>query len=132
MSVDDDLRAHAEKLKELTDTKKNLAELVKATNAAIESTSESMLAIMDSKEMTQVRFEGLGLFFVQGSTFPKVEGKEQFHEWLKANGQGDLIKEEVHSQTLRAFVKNLLEEGKALPPGVTPGHTVREVRVRAS
>lgn len=45
-----------------------------------------------------------------------------FHSWLRANGHADLIRETVHHQTLRAFVREQLEQGNPLPNVVNEHH----------
>lgn len=49
----------------------------------------------------------------------KKENEPQFFEWLRAQGHGDLIKETVHNQTLKAFAKECIKDGVALPPQLT-------------
>lgn len=44
--------------------------------------------------------------------------KPRLMDWLRANGQQDLIKEDVHHSTLKAFCKERQEDGGALPPMV--------------
>ena len=44
------------------------------------------------------------------------EKTADFHKWLRDNERGDMIKESVHPTTLKAFVKNLREQNKPLPP----------------
>lgn len=41
--------------------------------------------------------------------------KDEFFEWLRDNGAGSLIKETVHSQTLRAYVREQRENGVTIP-----------------
>lgn len=45
----------------------------------------------------------------------KATDKERFHAWLRSQGLGDIIREAVHPQTLKAFVREQLEEGNELP-----------------
>lgn len=57
---------------------------------------------------------------VQDEMFVSV-GSEQFDDfknWLIAQGDAGIIKETVHNQTLTAYVKGRLREGKELPPTV--------------
>lgn len=44
--------------------------------------------------------------------------KPKLFAWLREDGHGDLIREEVHSSTLRAFCKERVEDGATLPPWV--------------
>jgi hypothetical protein len=46
---------------------------------------------------------------------------------LRAAGHGDIIKETINAQTLRALVKDWLDDGTPIPPGVT--HTMETVAV---
>lgn len=48
------------------------------------------------------------------------EQKPAVITWLKKNKHGDLVKEEVNTQTLKAFCRERMEDGDKLPPGVTP------------
>lgn len=47
-----------------------------------------------------------------------AELQPDFFAWLRANGHGGLIKETVHAQTLGSFAKELLENGRPLPPNL--------------
>lgn len=42
--------------------------------------------------------------------------EQAFFTWLRENGHGGLIKETVPAQTVKAFARELLEEGQPLPP----------------
>jgi len=50
------------------------------------------------------------------------EEEEQVFAWLKENGLGDLIKPTVHNATLKAVVRERLEDGKPIPPIITQYH----------
>lgn len=39
-----------------------------------------------------------------------------FHEWMRAEGFGDLIKESIHHATLTSWVDKRKQENKELPP----------------
>lgn len=45
-----------------------------------------------------------------------VVDKDKLFEWLRENGQGDVIQETVNSSTLTAFVKRMIEETGSEPP----------------
>lgn len=55
------------------------------------------------------------------------QDREALKEWLKANGQGEIVKEEVNAKTLAAHVSELLKEGGEVPPMVKVTHA-NEVR----
>lgn len=48
----------------------------------------------------------------------KAEQKEKFYDWLRDNGRGDLLQENVNPSTLKAAVKNMLRNGEELPDGM--------------
>jgi len=56
--------------------------------------------------------------------------QEHLHQWLRANGLGDLIKETVHHQTLRAFAREQSEKGAPLPLVLTT-HYVTKAAARS-
>lgn len=49
----------------------------------------------------------------------KSEDKPKLFKWLRENGLGDLIREDVHAQTLKAAVRERLEEGLPIPEYIT-------------
>lgn len=48
----------------------------------------------------------------------RATDRDDFYTWLRDNNHGDLIKETVHHQTLVAFAKELLRDGKTVPGGL--------------
>lgn len=59
----------------------------------------------------------VGTLYLQKETFVSVlaADKPAYLAWLRENGHGDLIKEDVNAQTNKAFVKELLEAKVPLP-----------------
>jgi hypothetical protein len=56
---------------------------------------------------------------VEVYAYCKKENEPAFFAWLREEGHGDLIKETVHAQTLKAFAKECLKDGVALPAQLT-------------
>lgn len=125
------LEIEAKKYKELEAKKKRLAQDTKDNNAEMEKTSDRMVDIMEARDIQKIVYADLGTFSVVGEAFPKMDNEGEFYKWCEDNGHEDLWKMKVSPQTLRAFVKSIMEEGKKLPPGVVPGHLRRKIRVRA-
>jgi len=48
-----------------------------------------------------------------------AENQPDFFKWLREHGHGGIIKETIHAQTLGSFAKELLENGRPLPPNLT-------------
>lgn len=49
----------------------------------------------------------------------KAENKDEVYTWLKLEGHDDLIQETINPQTLKAFVKERIEHGEPIPPGIS-------------
>ena len=125
------LEIEAKKYQELAAKKKKLAEETKDNNAAMEKTSDRMVDIMEARDIQKIVYADLGTFSVVGEAFPKMDNEGEFYQWCKNNGHEDLWSMKVPAQTLRAFVKSIMEDGKTLPPGIVPGYLRRKISVRA-
>ncbi len=92
-----------------------------------------LLDVMDSIGMTQFRMKDVGLVYIHNSPKASVlkADKEELMQWLKDHGHGDIVKEDVNTNTLKAFVRGLREEGQPLPPLVREW-VHREPRIRKS
>ena len=45
----------------------------------------------------------------------KAEKKAEFFDWLRDNGRGDLLQENINPSTLKATVKGLVKNGEEIP-----------------
>lgn len=45
----------------------------------------------------------------------KADQKSEFFTWLKDNGRGDLLQENINPSTLKAAVKKMFREGEEVP-----------------
>jgi hypothetical protein len=45
----------------------------------------------------------------------KADQKDRFYEWLRDNGRGDLLQENVNPSTLKAAVKGMFKSGEEVP-----------------
>ncbi len=131
MDIDEEMASLAKAFKEAKDRKAELDKESKEKEQIMKEAGARLLEIFDSKTITQIKFEELGTFFIKPSAFPKVEDQEKFYKWLRATNQDSIIKETVHPQTLRAFVKERIEKAEPMPDGVKPGHMIRQISNRA-
>ena len=115
----DELFSLADRLRELKERKKQLEDELKAVNNDIEETNEKMVQIMTQEEIQNFNRAGL-TFYLNTRTFasPAAGQQEALYGWLKENGYSDLVRETVYSQSLSAFVRDLLEEEDELPEGL--------------
>lgn len=92
----------------------------KEANAAWEAKEKELADLMESSDLD--KFTAYGhTFFTQVEPKPSVtqENNEAFIEWLDNNGHGAIAKRAVHYQTLKAWVKNQMENAQTVPPTVS-------------
>lgn len=110
-------------LQEFADLKKRseqaelIAKDLKNQLAVKEQIIVSML-IQKEAEAT-AKYEGLGFARlrkpeIKTAQYPK-QHEEDFFNFVRGLGQGEIIKPTIHSATLRSFIKTCLEEGEDLP-----------------
>lgn len=132
-ALDDvDLPFLIERLESLKSQKADLDASLKSVNAALKELEETLLP---EKMLTLGLVQGNKGSFTTASgmrvslrtdVYASVnKAKEpEFFEWLRDTGSGDLIKESVHSQTLRAFVREQRENGVSIPDGLVSTYEV--------
>ena len=110
---------------------KNLIQELSLIRKMYKDTSDTLENVKEKKTQLEqalfIALENAGLQNVKGedgTTFyrreqffanVKVQDKPVFFQWLRDNGMGDIIKEDIHSKTLTAFVKEQLEHENPLP-----------------
>lgn len=130
----------ADKLKELKARKDDLAEQTKANNGAIREVEEALSEAMVESEMQRFT-RGDRSFYLATKTFvsPQADRKDDLLRWLMDHGHGSLVQETVNSNTLAAFVREILDSGTGevddLPDGLADlvnVHRQPTVQVRKS
>jgi len=122
----------AHELRELTDRKQALAEEEKAINKRLKVLKETELPeYMEEQELEKVTVDGVGTIFVQQQMYASVKAEDRpaFYEWLKETGNEDMITEWVFPQSVKAFCKEQLENGKPIPDMVS-AHKVPTAMLR--
>lgn len=74
---------------------------------------------MEEEGVEKVTYEGIGR--LQLASDIRIQclaaQKPGFFTWLRKHKLSDLIKEDINSSTLKAWVKSRIKAGKELPPG---------------
>jgi hypothetical protein len=75
---------------------------------------------MEAAGMESTRLPNIGTISMRTDAYASIRGGQQdeAYEWMKNNGFGDLIKDFVHSSTLKAFLKEQFREGEQLPEDI--------------
>ena len=115
-----DLFILADKLRDLRVQKKNLEAKVKEINDQIEHTEQGLVGEMVNMELQNFSRAGQ-MFYLSTKIYASAvaDRKPELISWLKANGYGDMVQEQVNAQTLAAWVREQLgEDQEELPKGV--------------
>jgi hypothetical protein len=108
----------ARQLDRLRREKDGLDEAAKAKQKEIDFAEKILIEAMTEADFKNFTVDSIGQFIRKSSIYAQVEDKPALHGWLRATGNGTLIREDVHVSTLRSFVTNRIKEGESLPPGV--------------
>lgn len=112
------LTQHAQRFRELKDRRGTLEAELKECNAEITLLETDILPkVMDENEIEKFTTEGVGTIYTQVKVYASVlkENEQRFHDWLNANGHGDIIRDYVFPATLSSFAKEQIEAGVELP-----------------
>lgn len=118
--------AAKQKYEKLAEQQKSLAHLIAVTR---------LPKLMEDMEGDGINVPGVGYAELVIEIYPyvKVEDQERFYAWLRKNDMGDLIKETIHPQTLKAWAGDMVddpEQAGSLPEYLTVGK-VPTVKLRA-
>jgi hypothetical protein len=130
------LEALVNRFIEVSEQVEALDESLKAATARRDEIRKKELPVL-MQELGMIRPDGRGGFThasgarvhlrVEIWAHIKKDVQPETFAWLKANGYAGLVKETVNAQTLRAQVKDWLDDGTPIPPGVS--HTMETVAV---
>lgn len=117
----DNLTTAPEGLKPLAKQFGDLKRLHEALKACLDEVAEhwdecekQLIEHMIDEGVSSIKIEGYGNFILSRSTYPNVNAanKPQFFEYLKASGNEGLLKLDVPTNTLTAFLKKHVDELK--------------------
>lgn len=74
-------------------------------------------SLMEDMDIESVRIEGVGLISLATDAYCTVpaKNKQELQQWMRDNGQGDLIAETINASTLKAWYKEQMLAGNAIP-----------------
>lgn len=109
----------ADKLKELRDGKKAVEDFLKEVNSTIDTTEQALVQDMVAEEMSSfVRGNRQFVLVPKPQISAKSGAMPEICDWMKENDLGDMVKESVHPQTLKAWAKEVMEDEGILPEGI--------------
>lgn len=74
-------------------------------------------SVMEDAEIEKFSIEGYGTIFLGQVAYAHiaVNNRDKAMSWLLANGHHDIVKQTIHPQTLRAFIKEQFATGSSVP-----------------
>ena len=112
------LQELARELSQLKSAKDKIEDELSAINKRIEILARQEIPeAMDEAGVQNVKFEGIGKIYLKGDVFASIpaESRDAAYEWLELTGRGSLIKPTVNSSSLKAAVKEWLNQGEEIP-----------------
>lgn len=111
----------SDRLRVLKETKAQMEEAMKANNAEIEQVNQQMVDLMVNDELQSFNRNGK-MFYLTTKIYASAvpDRKPELFSYLKDNGFGDMVQEQVNAQTLAAWVREQIAdtEDEQLPEGV--------------
>lgn len=89
---------------------------IKEANTTIEAVNQMMVSLLDEEGINSFRTQDGWQFIQKSELYVAVEDKGNFYAWVKETGQEDLFT--INYMTAASVVKDQLEQGQSLPPGV--------------
>jgi len=109
-------------LKRLRERKQELEDELKEINAQIANYNNKLAEEMVNLELQRFSLEGT-LYYLATDIYVSdiAPSREELHEVVRQQGFGDLIKQTIHSSTLKGFVKEQIKEnGGEVPEWLEP------------
>lgn len=112
---DNDHKTLVDGLRNLKDMKIQMEDNLKEINLQMEALTEVFHEIFEKEEMDVLSFVGIGRVTVGFDVYPQVVSKELVMKWLKGNEGKELIREDFSWQSLKSFVKEMIDKAEPLP-----------------
>jgi hypothetical protein len=116
--MDNTLVILGKKIYDMLQVKNDLDEKLKKLQEQIDIEQSAMVDLMESLQVKNIRLDDIGMFYLASSVYPKVIDQELLFSYLREHDAGSLIKETVNSNTLRAYVKECMDNANETPKGI--------------
>jgi hypothetical protein len=100
----------------LKDRKSELEGQIRELNTQLEAISQVLIERMETDAIQNFKTSDGTTIFIKDEPYTSTSDKQALFQWIRDTEQEDLFS--VHYQTLSAIVKERLESGEELPPGV--------------
>lgn len=93
---------------------------LKEAKAQAEIAEKKLVDEMITQEVKAFKTEDMGGFRAQAVVYPNVTDREALNAFVKKKKLDWLFTIAVNGQKLKSYVKELMENGKKIPPGIEP------------
>jgi hypothetical protein len=104
-----------------------IEEQLKKAKAYAAVREKKLVEEMITQEVKSFKTEFSGGFRTQAVVYPNVTDREALEVYIKKKKLQWLLTKALHGGKLRAFITELMEQGKPIPPGIEP-YTTTEIR----
>jgi len=118
MEQSNELTQYGNRYSCLKQQKDELESQLKTTQKQLQEIELKLLELMELQNMKNFELKNVGKFFLYSSSYPRVIDNDALFADLRQKGDDALIKETIHPGTLRAYVKEQLENQNTIPKGV--------------
>lgn len=101
------MRELVEQFSELRKKKEEVSKQAKEIQQKLDELEHQIIENMINDGTSTVIYNGIGRITLTTQSFPRIKDQDKFFSYLRTVGAGDIIKETVHSQTLRGYWNNL-------------------------
>lgn len=108
----------AKRLRELKDRKEEITAELKLVDEELKDIQINKLPeMMSENDVEKFTVEGCGSIHTEVKVYAyvKKEDEAKFHDWLRSEGHGDLVKAYVFPGTLSSFAREQIENGCDIP-----------------
>lgn len=103
----------ADELRQLREIKREAEQSIKEVNQQIEEKQAELIELMIDLEVPSFK-RGEHNFYINSRIFASVKAgkKPKLIEWLKKSPYAEMVREDINTQTLSAWVRELSENGE--------------------
>jgi hypothetical protein len=116
--MDNELVQLGQKIYDLIQKKVILEVQVDKLTEELNIEQAKMIDTMESLQVKNIRLDDIGMFYLASSIYPKVLDQQLLFDDLRSRGDGSLIKETINSNTLRAYIKECMDNKNEVPKGI--------------
>jgi hypothetical protein len=90
--------------------KQAMEKAAQTINKNVEQQEKELCLLMAQEQLSNFTIDGVGQFILKLKSYPNIINKIKFFEWVRQQGDGSIIEEAIHPQTLKRYIREKIEE----------------------